>query len=307
MPFCSRSLVAFLALSLSAQPALQRQVAKIAAEAHGKVAVACALPGTSIDCDLNAHAHPPMQSVFKLPLAVTALHIVEEGKLALDQPIRFLPSDRILPHSYSPLQEKYPTAGVDVPLRELLRLAASLSDNVAADLVLRTIGGPAIVNQYLASLGVRGFHLETGEAPVHRNHDLQYRNWCEPAAMVKLLRLLSDHTPLSPEHSDLLMSWLRDSPTPSNRIKGQLPRGTVVMHKTGTSWTDHGLTAATNDVGLISLPDGRRLAIAVFITDSTADDATRASVIARIARAAYDASTGAMYTESNSASQRSPR
>lgn len=94
-----------LALSLTslipcpqlAQVSLQRQIAAIAAEAHGKVAVACALPGSSLNCDLNPHAHPPMQSVFKLPLALTALHLIEQGRWTLDQPIRFHASDRILP------------------------------------------------------------------------------------------------------------------------------------------------------------------------------------------------------------------
>jgi beta-lactamase class A len=60
------------------------------------------------------------------------------------------------------------------------------------------------------------------------------------------------------------------------------------MHKTGSSGTVNGMTAATNDIGLITLPDGRRLAIAVFVTDSSAEDATRDGVIARIAKAAYD-------------------
>jgi hypothetical protein len=64
----------------------------------------------------------------------------------------------------------------------------------------------------------------------------------------------------------------------------------IVMHKSGTSDTRNGLTSATNDIGLITLPNGSRLAIAVFITDSTADEATRDAVIARIAKAAYDES-----------------
>lgn len=63
------------------------------------------------------------------------------------------------------------------------------------------------------------------------------------------------------------------------------------MHKTGSSGTRDGVTAATNDIGLITLPDGRRLAIAIFISDSKADDATRDAVIARIAKAAYDVGT----------------
>jgi beta-lactamase class A len=121
MPFV---LVLFLLTSsLPAQTPLQKEIRKIAGDARGKVAVACSLPGSSLNCDLEAHSNPPMQSVFKLPLAVYALHLVEQGKFSLDQAIRFLPSDRILPETYSPLQDNYPNGDVDVPLRELLRLA----------------------------------------------------------------------------------------------------------------------------------------------------------------------------------------
>lgn len=59
------------------------------------------------------------------------------------------------------------------------------------------------------------------------------------------------------------------------------------MHKTGSSGTENGVTFATNDIGLIALPDGRRLAIAVFVTDSKADETTRDALIASIAKAAY--------------------
>src|SRR5260370_22857446 len=120
LSFASRSI---------AQTSLQRQIAYIAADAHGKVSVACLLPGTSLNCDLNPHAHPPMQSVFKAPLAFATLHLIEQGKFQLDQQIRFRASDRILPQTWSPLQSKYPAAEVDVPMRELLHLAVSESDN----------------------------------------------------------------------------------------------------------------------------------------------------------------------------------
>jgi beta-lactamase class A len=275
--------------SLCAQTGLQRQIGVIAADARGKVSVACALPDSQLNCDLDPHAHSPMQSVFKLPVSVTALHLVEQRKFSLDQPLRFLPSDRILPHTYSPLQDKYPDGNVDVPMRELLRLAASLSDNVAADIVLRTIGGPAVVNDYMRSIGVAGFQLVDDEQALAGDNALQYRNWFEPAGAVQLLRRISDHSPLSGEHTRILLQWLQDSPTGAHRIKGALPAGTIVMHKTGSSGTREGMTAATNDIGLITLPDGRRLAIAIFVTDSRADDAMRDGVIARIAKAAYDA------------------
>ncbi len=229
-----------------------------------------------------------MQSVFKLPLALATLHLVEQGKFSLDQPVRFLASDRILPQTYSPLQDKYPEAEVDIPLRELLSLAVSLSDNVAADIVLRIIGGPGIVDSYIKSMGVEGFHLEDNEHHLHRDVTAQYRNWFEPRGATQLLRRISDHSPLTRDHTRLLLDWMKGSPRTSNRIKGELPAGTVVMHKSGTSGTDKGVTHATNDIGLITLPDGRRLALAVFVTDSTADEATRDAVIARIAKAAYE-------------------
>ncbi len=283
-------LSALLTISAAAQEPLQLQIRNIAADAHGKVSVACSLPGTKLNCDLHPDAHPPMQSVFKLPLALTVFHQVEQGKLTIDQPIRFLPSDLFVPKAYSPLQDKYPQANVDVPLRTLLQMTVSLSDNAAADILLRVVGGPQVVDQYIASLGVTGLHLQDGEHELHRDVAVQYRNWFEPRGAVQLLRLIADHSPLTPEHNALLLDWMR-SAIPTTRLPANLPSGTAVAHKGGTSDVDHGLAHATNDIGLISLPDGRLLAIAIFITDSTADQATREQVIARIARAAYDEAT----------------
>ncbi len=282
-------LFTLFAVSALAQEPLRQQIRAIAGEAHGKVSVACSLPGSGLNCDLNPNTRPPMQSVFKLPLAITVLHQVEQGTFSLDQLARFLPQDRILPHVYSPLQDQYPDAGVDVPLRELLRLSVSLSDNVAADILLRLVGGPKTVNTYVAALGVSGFHLQDSEAVLHHDVSAQYRNWFEPAGAVQLLRRISDHSPLTSEHTDLLLGWMTPA-VRTKRLEGDLPTGTRVAHKSGTSDVDDGVAHATNDIGLIPLPDGRRIAIAVFVTDSTADKATREQVIARIAIAAYDAS-----------------
>jgi beta-lactamase class A len=167
-------------------------------------------------------------------------------------------------------------------------LSVSLSDNVAADILLRLVGGPKVVDTYIAALGVHGFNLQDNEAALHREMSAQYRNSFEPAGAVQLLRKISDNSPLTPEHTDLLIGWM----TPANRtgrLDGELPSEVHVAHKAGTSDVDDGVAHATNDIGLIPLPDGRHIAIAVFVTDSTADQATREKVIARIAKATYDA------------------
>ena len=150
-------LLTLSAVSALAQEPLRQQIRVIAEEAHGKVSVACSLPGSTLNCDLNPNAQPPMQSAFKLPLAVTILHQIEQGTFSFDQSVRFLPQDRILPHVYSPLEDKYPDGGVDVPLRELLRLTVSLSDNVAADILLRLLSGPAAVNTISPRWGLAVF------------------------------------------------------------------------------------------------------------------------------------------------------
>lgn len=294
----------------NAQSALQKRVASIAADAKGTVSISCLLPGTTLNCDLHPHNHSPMQSVFKLPLALAVLHLADTGKLlpsqrpgesmsnTLDRTVRFLPEDRI-PHTYSPLQERYPEANIDVSLRELIALAVGQSDNAASQVLLRIAGGPAVVQDYIRSLGIMGFQLEDGEQGLDRDPTAQYRNWIEPAAAVKLLERLTTNPPLSSEANDFLLQTLTASTTGPNRLRAGLPAGTVLAHKTGTSGEHNGKAEATNDIGLITLPDGRRLAVAVFVTDARASEATRDSVIAQIGRAAYDEALRTSGSEQN--------
>jgi beta-lactamase class A len=138
-------------------------------------------------------------------------------------------------------------------------------------------------------LGIKEFQLQDGEHGLHRDPTAQYRNWISPTAAVQLLERLISDPPLSSEANNLLLQTLTDSVTGSNRLRAGLPVGTILAHKTGTSGEHGGKAAATNDIGLITLPDGRRLAVAVFITEARADEATRDRVIALIGRAAYDA------------------
>src|SRR2546422_9065038 len=96
---------------------------------------------------------------------------------------------------------------------------------------------------------------------------------------------------LSESSQALLLKYLTESTLGQKRLKGLLPAGTVIAHKTGTSGTQKGITAATNDIGIITMPNGNHLAIAVFVSDSAVDEATRENVIAKIAKAAWDSVT----------------
>ncbi len=296
-------LLALTPLACIAQSSLQSKVAAIANDAKGTVNVSCMLPGTALHCDLHPPNHAPMQSVYKLPLALTALHMVDLGTLlptqrtgepidvTLDRAVQFLPTD-IIPGSFSPLTDRYPKANVDVKLRDIISLAVGQSDNGAEEVLVRLVGGPLAVEHYMHSLGISAIQVRYSERDLDRNEDLQYQDWIEPAAAIQLLELLLNKPPVSTVANVFLLKTM-DSPITPGRLRAGLPPGTPLAHKSGSSGLSgssgtHGrIAAATNDIGLITLPDGRRLAIAVFVTDSRADNDTREAIIARIARAVY--------------------
>jgi beta-lactamase class A len=271
---------------------LNREIDSIAVQARGLVGVSCSLPGLVLDCNLNANEKLPMQSVYKFPIATAILHAVEQGELALSQPIQFLASDAVRSGQHSPLRDMHPQGGVTVPLQELLRLAVSESDGTASDILLRVLGGPMVVDRYIRSLGVQGIVVLDSEKTLGKDVKAQYRNTSTPAAMVHLLRLLADDSPLTSDHTALLLRLMSQGGTSDARIKGLLPPNTKVAHKTGTSGKDNGVTHATNDVGLITMRNGKKLAIAVMIKDSPASEAIRERVIAQITKAVWSDANG---------------
>jgi len=120
---------------------------------------------------------------------------------------------------------------------------------------------------------------------------VQYKNWSTPLGAVQLLRALQSGHALSAPSKALLIGWLTESTSGDKRIKALLPAGTAVAHKTGTDNTRGGMTRATNDIGIVTLPNGQHLAIAVFIKDSKATEAQREAVIAHVAKAAWNATS----------------
>jgi beta-lactamase class A len=294
MPAARRSLLfvaTTLIASLTVHAQLHSQLEHIAAQAHGRVGVSCSLPGKTLDCDLVANAGYPMQSTYKLPISMVALHEVEQGKLSLDQTVHIVPSELAAPDDYSPLRDEHPHGAVDVPIRELIERAVTHSDNVASDTLLRTEGGGTVATAYFRSLGLDGIEIVYPEQAQNRDERLQYRNSATPRAYVALLRRLADNSPLTPEHTKLLLDCMYASHTGDHRLKALLPPGTPVADKTGTSGQNRPTMNATNDFGLITLPNGQKLAVAVLVADSSAPFSVREQVIAQIGQAIYAAAT----------------
>jgi beta-lactamase class A len=274
-------------LSSAAAADLGGQMAELASAAHGHTGAAVLVLETGQRASLHGQERFPMQSVYKFPIAMAVLREVDRGALALDRPVRIETRELVPPALHSPIRERFPDGGT-LPLREILRYAVEESDGTASDVLLRVAGGPDRVTTYLEGLGIRGVRVVTTEMEMSRSEHVQYRNWAQPDEAVALLRVFHEGRGLSAASSALLREWMTVTLTGPKRIKGLLPDGVEVAHKTGTSNTDHGLSRATNDIGIVTLPDGRHLAIAVFVSDSRAGTEVREAVIAKLSRAAWD-------------------
>jgi len=272
---------------LWAQTAVMPDIAAMAAPAQGKVGAAFSLMETEKAYAFHGNDRFPMQSVYKLPIALHVMTRVDRGRMALNQLVQITPKDFVKPPQHSPLRDRYPQ-GTSLTLDEVLAYTVSQSDGTACDVLLRELGGPEMVDAFLELIKITEMRVLHTEKQIGARQATQYKNYSTPVAAIQLLYAIMNPRGLKPSSRDFLLKLMTETPTGRGRIKGNLPPGTPVAHKTGTSGTLKGLTAATNDIGIVTLPDGRHLAVAVFIRDSKADEATREAVIARIARAAYD-------------------
>jgi beta-lactamase class A len=279
--FCSRTV-------LAQDETLKARISGIIEHAKGKVGAAIENMENPDTLIFNNSIHYPMQSVFKFPLALAILNDVDKGIFSLDQKIH-ISKKELHPDTWSPLREKYPDGDVDITLGELITYTVSESDNNGCDILFQLAGGTAKVNRFVHKLGVREIEIVANEEDMHKDPEVQYKNWTTPTAMAQLLIKFACDSILSKTSKDFLWNVMTSTVTGPGRIKGELPGGTIVAHKTGSSGTNEkGVAAATNDAGIITLPNGKHIAIVVLIKDSRDDEKTRDRIITEIAKAAFD-------------------
>lgn len=305
--FAAWTLAILLSLTISVRAqhnkALADSINTLATPAQGHVGTFVLDLEAGDSCMTNASDHFPMLSVYKFPLALYVLDQVDKGKLSLETPVDIQKKE--WEKMNSPMLNKYQQENFTLTIRQILAATVSSSDNVGCDLLFRLVGGPEVVNTYIHGLGVSAIHIIYTEMQMAADWNKQYENWSTTPAMGRLLHLFYTARLLSPASTKLLLQWMTESTSP-RRIQGALPAGTIVAHKTGTSNTNAaGITAATNDVGIITLPNGHHLAIVVYVADAKADDPTRLAVISKIGLAAYTHYSGATPQKSAVNSQKS--
>nr|ALG03688.1 beta-lactamase [uncultured bacterium] len=215
---------------------------------------------------------------------------IDKGSFRLIKRSRSRKSE-LLPGLSSPIREKYPD-GATLTIAEILEYTVSKSDNAGCDALLRLLGGPQAVENYFVKNKFKDIAIKINEEVMQGNWDLQFQNWTTPKAADKVLEAFYSNKKglLSQKSYAFLWKVMRETETGANRLKGQLPDGTVVAHKTGWSGTNKttGITAAVNDIGVVFLPDGKHFFISVFVTDSRENAETNEKIIADIAKAAWD-------------------
>jgi beta-lactamase class A len=236
---------------------------------------------------INNHFYYPMMSVYKFPLAIAVLNHVDKGKLLLNKKIHISKKDLKL--KGGALRDRYPDGNIYMGVDELLNYSISHSDNNACDILFKLMNGTRKVEKYIHSLNIKDIEIRATEYEMSKSWNVQYKNRAKPFEMVKMLDNLFQVKYLTDSSSNLLIKQMTENQTSVNRIKGLLPKETMVAHKTGTSDTnDKGMTAAVNDIGIVTMPGGKHFAIAVFVSNSYENYITNEKIIAEITKEVYD-------------------
>ena len=240
---------------------LQATLARIEADAKGRLGVAVVDAGSGLEAGWRMEERFPMCSTFKLLLAANVLHRVQGGDLSLERRQYFAPSQVV---AYSPVSQSRAGDGGGMSLLELCEAAIVVSDNTAANLVLSTLGGPAAVTAFARSIGDDRTRLDRWETELNTALPGDPRDTSTPSAPASGYRALLTGDVLPVPQRQQLMDWMLGNQTSS--MRAGLPPGWTSADKTGSG--DFG---STNDVGLAIGPNGQRVLLAIMIRSRSAD------------------------------------
>lgn len=297
-----------------ADVSVSQKIEKLANGLVGRIGVAAQDISSGLTVTINGDEPFVMASTYKVAIAVTILRQVDEGKLKLTD-IVDCPAEKMVPGP-NPLVTYLFHPGVKLSIANLIEPMITDSDNSATDFLLEVAGGPQVVTEMLRTLGITDFRVDRYVSEILRDfygleekaylpytlkayakdptllvrqgdRNLKFeqedpRDHTTPNAMLQLLLAIDNGTALSEKSREFLLSVMSRTTTGVHRLKGLLPKGTPVADKTGT------IGGVANDVGFITLPDGRRIAIAVYTKSSTTSEADREKAIAEVTRSLYD-------------------
>jgi beta-lactamase class A len=292
---------------------ISQKIEKVSQGLAGHIGVAAQEIGSGESITVNGDETFVMASTYKVAIAVTLLDLVDKGQLKLTDLIDLPPEMMVAGNNA--IAESYIHPGIQLSVANLIEVMITESDNTATDVSLKLAGGPEAVTKKLRSIGIKAQRADRSTAEILRDFyglqdkaspsvvteamakdptlllkmikpNMEFekdpRDQSTPKAMLELLLAIDSGKALSEKSRAFLLATMSRTYTGKERLRGLLPKGTPVAHKTGT------IGGVANDVGFITLPDGRRFAIAVYTKSSTTPVADQDRAIAEISRTLYD-------------------
>lgn len=308
--------VAELPVQAAAASWIEGQI-KLIAERGGAVIGVCARDVDGTRCiEYQAECRFPMASTYKVAIAGAVLSAVDRGEIVLSEMIDVPRRKQVIEGVVSMM---FVHEGMALSLINLLEVMMADSDNSATDLLLERIGGPTKVMQWLEALNIEGIRIDRTTDRILRDSygldedstnldvamrklaapgfdpasivtyrtaiEADERDTATPRAMTALLVKLASGDLLSVSSTQLLEGMMLRCHTQRHaemqRLKARLPAGTPVAHKSGT------LAGVANDVGWITMPDGRRVAITVFTRYGISPLARREQILEEVGHLIY--------------------
>ena len=286
----------------------------IAQRLVGRIGIAAQEIGSGERIAVNGDETFVMASTYKVAIAVTLLNRVDKGEVALSDLVDISQDMMVAGDNAIALNFVHP--GIKLSVANLIEPMITESDNTATDTCLELAGGPEAVTQMMQSIGISDLRVDRSTSEILRDfyglpdkayasvlaealakdpslatkvplRNLEFeqedpRDQCTPNAMLELLLAFDSGKALSETSREFLLGVMSRTRTGGARLKGLLPIGTPVADKTGT------IGGVANDVGFVTLPDGRRFAIAVFTKSSATPEAHRDRAVAEVTRTLFD-------------------
>jgi beta-lactamase class A len=301
-----------------APEALETQINELWRSFPGRTGVAVLAIDSNWSLSKRGEEYFPQQSVSKMWVAMTVLDQVDRGKLKLDQTVRITRDDLTLFHQ--PIRARVLANGeINETIESLLEQSVTSSDCTANDSLLRTIGGPDAVREFIARKGLGKIRFGPGERglqsgiagmewqqdyAIGRNFEMARAkltfeqrkvaldryladpvDGASPLAIVKALGELSKGRLLTPNSTRMLMAMLERTSSGPNRLKAGVPTDWRFGHKTGTGQQLAAVSTGYNDIGIMTAPDGKRYAVVVMMSDTTASIPDRMAMMQGVSRA----------------------
>lgn len=277
---------------------LARQIDEIGEKFDGDVGIAVREVESGWHTGFNAAEMMPQQSVSKLWVSMAALDLADQGRIDLSDPVTIRRQDLTVFHQ--PLRSEVLQKGAyTADLRDYMTRAITRSDNTANDTILRRIGGPARVEDMIANKRLSGVKFGTDErtkqsriaglawrpeysiggaffdardlVPEDRRR-VAFENYlanpmdgASAEGIVLALARLARGDLLSPASTRLLIDTMTQTHSGPRRLKGAVPEGWTIAHKTGTGQYFDGWQSGYNDIALLYAPDGTAYSMAVMI------------------------------------------